>query len=213
MISNIGNMLVKHVKNNANKYFLLLLVFIAGVSAGAFTVNGLSAIQRDELGNYFQGFLQLLDKQKMESTELIKIAMVENVRLIIVLWILGVTIIGIPFIYVLIGIRGFITGFSAGFIIETLGMKGVLFTVFAMVPKEIIIVPCLIALGVNGINFSLVIIKKKSVKHLSRESFKTNLAAYCMATLFFSSFIFAGVLIEVYITPVLIRIITPIITN
>ncbi|MCR4435535.1 MAG: stage II sporulation protein M [Clostridiales bacterium] len=213
MIFKIRDTLRRHVKNNSKKYFLLLLVFIAGVSAGAFTVNGLSTIQREELANYFQGFLQLFDSQNMECGELLKVSILENARLVIALWVLGVTIIGIPFIYVLIGIRGFITGFTSGFIIETLGLKGVLFIFFALLPKEIVIIPFLIAMGVNGINFSLDIIKSKSIRHLSKESLKTNFLAYCMTTLFFTGFIFIGVLIEAYIIPVFIRIILPLVTS
>lgn len=200
-----------HVKNYMNRYFLLFLAFIIGVSAGAFTVNGLSSIQRDELTNYFQGFLHLLDNHKMDSTELLKIALMENAKIILALWVLGAMIIGIPFIFVIISIRGFITGFSSAFIIKTLGFKGIIFTLFALFPKEVIIVPCVIALGVNGINFSLNIIKNKSIKHISKESLKTNFAGYCFVTLFFSSLIFVGVLVEVYIIPVFIRMIAPII--
>lgn len=213
MLSNIRDTLVKHIRNNSNKYFFLLLAFVIGVSAGAFTVNGLSVSQRDELSYYFQGFLQLFDNQKIDNGELVKASMMENGKVIAALWVLGVTIIGIPFIYVLIGIRGFITGFTSGFIVETLGLKGVLFTFFALLPKEIIVIPCIIALGVNGINFSQGIIKSKSIKNLSKESLKTNFLAYCMTTLFFSVFILFGTVIEVYITPVFIRIISPIITS
>lgn len=189
------------------------MAFVIGVSAGAFTVNGLSAIQRDELSNYFHGFLQLLDKQDVDSNELLKVALVENAKIILILWVLGVTIIGIPFIFVIVGIRGFITGFTSGFVIKTLGFKGMVFTLFALIPKEIVIIPCIIALGVNGINFSLNIIKNKSIKHLSKESLKTSFLAYCFVTLFFSCLIFLGILIEAYITPVFIRIVAPFIIS
>lgn len=202
-----------HVKNNLNKYFFLFMAFIIGVSAGAFTVNGLSTTQRDELLNYFQGFLQLLANQKVDTGKLINVALAENLKIIGVLWVLGLTIIGIPFIYLLIGIRGFITGFTSGFIMQTLGLKGVLFTLVAILPKEIIIVPCLIALAVNGINFSLNIIKNKSIKSILKENLKMNFIAYCMFTLFFSMIIFAGILVEVYIIPVLVRIVAPTITG
>ncbi|MCX8130190.1 MAG: stage II sporulation protein M [Clostridia bacterium] len=212
MFSKIREMVVKHVKNNFNTFFFLLMAFIIGVSAGAFTVNGLSAIQREELMNYFQGFIQLLDNQKVDTNELLKISIYENVRIVGVLWVLGVTIIGIPFIFIIVGIRGFITGFSSGFIIETLGLKGALFTVFGLLPKEFIIVPCIIALGVNGINFSLNIIKNKSVKHISRENIKTRFLGYCFVTLFYTCFIFIGVLIESYVTPVFIRMLSPMVT-
>lgn len=213
MFSKFKKMILIHVKNNFKIYFFLLLAFIIGVSAGSFTVNGLSSMQRDELNSYFQGFLQLLDNQKVDSNELLKISFIENIRFIIVLWILGVTIIGIPFIFIIIGIRGFIVGFSSGFVISTMGIKGLLFTVFALIPKELIIVPCIIALGVNGIKFSLNIIKSKSIKQISKENLKNNLVAYSAFTVLFTGLIFIGILLEAYITPVFIRIISPIIAN
>lgn len=212
MFSRIREMIVKHVKNNFNTYFFLLIAFIIGVSAGAFTVNGLSAIQREELINYFQGFIQLLDNQKVDTNELLGISIYENAKIIAVLWVLGLTIIGIPLIFILVGIRGFITGFCSGFIVDTLGLKGALFTLFALLPKEFIIVPCLIALGVNGINFSLNMIKNKSIKHISKESLKARFIGYCIVTLFYTCFIFIGTLIEAYVTPVIIRMLSPVIT-
>ena len=208
LISKIQLMILNHIKNNAKSYLFLLMAFVIGVSAGAFTVNGLSKIQRDDLTNYFEGFIQLLGNQRVDSTELFKIALFENIKIVLVLWILGATIIGIPFIFALVGIRGFISGFSSGFVIQAMGAKGILFTLFALLPKEVIIIPCVIALGVNGINFSLGIIKSKSIRHISKESLKSRTISYCVVTLFYSCFIFGGVLVEAYVTPILIRIIS-----
>lgn len=211
MFAAIRKMIGTHISQNRNTYIILLLAFALGISAGAFTVNGLSSIQREELANYFQGFLQLLDIQKVDSSELLSISLMENIKIIAVLWVLGVSIIGIPFIFLLMCVKGFITGFCSGFIIHAIGIKGVLFTVFALLPKEIIVVPCLIALGVNGINFSLKIIKNKNIRHMSKESLKASFFQYCFLTLFFSCFIFIGVLVEAYITPVFIRMISALI--
>jgi stage II sporulation protein M len=212
LFTRIKGIIGSHIAKNRSSYFFLLLAFILGVSAGAFTVNGLSTAQRDELLNYFQGFLQLLNNQSMDGSELLSVSLIENMKLVLVMWVLGVSIIGIPFIYMLVAVRGFITGFSSGFIINAIGMKGVLFTLFALLPKEIVIVPCLIALGVNGINFSLKIIRNRSSKTLLKEGLKENLLSYCFVTLFFSCFIFAGVLLEAYITPVFMRMVAPMIT-
>jgi len=206
LISKIQDTISSHIKQNLKTYFFLFMTFIIGVSAGAFTVNGLSKIQSNELKNYLQGFLQLLGNHRIDSTELFRIALFENAKIILALWIMGVTIIGIPFIFVAIGIRGFITGFSSGFVIQAIGTKGILFTLLALLPKEALIIPGFIALGVNGINFSLNIIKSKSIKHISRNNLKTNLLSYCGITMFYSCFIFLGVLIEAYISPVFIRL-------
>lgn len=213
MFSKIREILIKHIKNNKRTYLFLLLAFAIGASAGAFTVNGLSTTQREELQNYFQGFLQLLDSQKTESSELIKVGLLENLKLVTIIWVLGVSIIGIPFIFVIIGIRGFITGFTSGFVIQTIGLKGILFTLIALLPKEIVIVPCIIALGVSGINFSLNIIKTKSRKHLSRAGLKANFVAYIVVTLLLTGIIVIGIVVEAYISPTLIRMIAPTITN
>ncbi|HEX9060960.1 MAG TPA: stage II sporulation protein M [Clostridia bacterium] len=211
MIKRIWSMILNHVKNNIKTYFALTLAFIIGLSAGAFTVNGLSTVQREELVNYFKGFLQLINGQSIDSGELLKASLYDNIKIIAVLWILGVTIIGIPFIYLIIGIRGFITGFTSGFIIEAIGYKGIIFTLLALLPKEILIIPCILALGVNGINFSLDIIKNKSIKHISKENLRTSLLAYCFVTLFYSGLIIPGILTEAYITPTIIKLIAPVI--
>jgi stage II sporulation protein M len=80
-----------------------------------------------------------------------------------------------------------------------------------ILPKEIIIIPCIIALGVSGINFSLSIIKNKSIKHITKRNLKTNFLAYSGTTLMYSCLVFAGILVEVYVIPVFLRVITPII--
>lgn len=209
MLSKIRSLILNHIKNNSNRYLLLLAAFVIGVSAGAFTVNGLSAVQREELSYYIQGFLQLLDKQSIDGGELFSIALMENLKLIGALWILGVTIIGVPFIFILVGIRGFITGFGSGFLVMTMGMKGVLFFLITLMPKELLVIPGIIALGVNGMNFSMNIIRNRTSRHFVKDSLKTSFFSYCFVTAFYSLFIIAAVLLEAYIIPVFIRITAP----
>ena len=73
MITKIRTTMTEHVKKNMNTYLFLFLTFVTGVSAGAFTVNGLSSIQRTELTNYFQGFLELFENQRVDSNEILQI--------------------------------------------------------------------------------------------------------------------------------------------
>ncbi len=187
------------------------MMLIIGISAGASTVNGLSAVQNEELVNYFSGFLKIMGNQKVNSSELLIISLQENAKLVALLWISGVTIIGIPFIYLLVLSKGFAIGFSSGFIMQTMGIKGILFGLLTLLPKEIIILPCIIALGVNGMNFSLNIIKSKSIKQALKQNLKMDFLGYSLCTVFFSVFILIAVLIEAYILPVFIRMITPVI--
>ncbi len=195
------------------KYIWLIAAFAAGTAVGAFTVNGLSPVQREELNYYFQGFLHLLGNQNINGSELMKLSLIRNLRLAAVLWLLGATIVGIPLIFVVIGINGFITGFTSGFVIQSAGMKGLLFTVLGLLPGKILMIPCIISLGVFGINFSLSIIKNRSKRSFSRESLKNDFMAYCLVTMMFCAIIFAGCLVEAYIAPVFIRMIAPVIAS
>lgn len=186
----------------------MIIMLVIGLSAGAFTVRGLNQEQRNQLINYFNGFFQLYKNQKIEINQLIKISLIENFKLVLILWLLGATIVGIPFICVVIFLKGFIVGFSSGFIVSMLGSKGIVFSLLTLLPKEIIIIPCLITLCVNGINFSLNIIRSKSIKHFYKENLKTDFLAYCIVTMFFSGIVFLAVLLESYTTPIFVRIIS-----
>ena len=209
MFKQVQDTIKNHISTNRNGYIFLLAAFVLGISAGAFTVNGLNSMQRDELSNYLQGFLQLFGNQSVKSSELFTLGLAENLKMIGLLWILGVTIIGLPFIFIILGVKGFITGFSSGFIINVLGTKGILFTCLALLPKEIIIVPCLIAIGVNGINFSTRIAKNKSVQEDQKIGLKSAFVSYSFVTLVFTCVIITGIVFDAYITPVLVRIIAP----
>jgi len=213
LFSNAKGAFIKHIKLNSSIYLLLLLAFIIGVTIGAFTVNGLTVMQREELKNYFKGFLELFDKQDINNAELFKVSLLENIKQITVIWLLGVCIIGIPFIFVFVGIRGFLTGFGSGLLIQTFGVKGIVFIISSLLLKEIIVLPCIIVLGVNGIKFSLGIIKSKSIKRISKESLKSNLISYCFSTALIALVMIGGIFMEVYISPVLIRVISPIFSN
>lgn len=199
----------EHISANRGAYLFLFMAFIVGVSAGAFTVNGLSTMQRDELSNYFQGFLQLFNNQNVKSSELLSIALAENIKIVGLLWILGATIIGVPFIFIILAVRGFITGFCSGFIINAIGTKGILFSGLALLPKEIIIIPCLVAIGANGINFSIRIAKNKTADENHKPGLKSAFLSYCLTTALFCCILLAGVVFDAYVTPVLIRMISP----
>ncbi|HOA55931.1 MAG TPA: stage II sporulation protein M [Clostridiales bacterium] len=212
MIKKLRNIVREHIASNHSNCFFLLLAFIFGVIVGAFTVNGLSAMQRDELSNYLQGFLQLFHNQNVNGAELFSMGLVENFKLIALLWVLGVTIIGIPFIFLVMSVRGFVTGFTSGFIINALGMEGILLAGFALFPKEIIIIPCLIGIGVNGINFSMRLAKNKTAQEQQKPGLKSAFLSYCLTSLLFTCITVIGVIIDAYVTPVLIRMIAPLVT-
>lgn len=208
LVKTTKNLIARHIRNNIPSYVILILVFAAGVTAGVLTVNALSEVQSEELINYFQGFIQLLKTQNIENTVIFYQSLVNNLKIVLAIWFLGATVIGIPLIFLIIGIKGFILGFSIGFIINCTDAGGMLLSSVSILPREIFVLPCLFALAVSGINFSYLIIKSRSRKDHARYNLKTDFFAYNAMTLVLVIPVAAGVLAESYLSPLLIRSLT-----
>lgn len=210
MIASVKWRITEYIKSNKRSFIVLTIFFIAGICLGAFMVNGLNQAQKEELMNYLQGFFVLIENQNIPSDQLFWLSLINYSKIYLLIWILGVTIIGIPLIYLSITLKGFLTGFSSGFIIASLGEKGILFEIIAFIPCEIIIIPGLLFLAVAAINFSMSIIKTKSPKGLYNFLWRKAIPIYLITG--FSTWItcILAALLEAYIVPVLIRIILPV---
>lgn len=210
IIKKISNLVKQHVSNNLIWYILLLCIFVSGISAGAFTVNALSEIQNEELIHYFNGLIQLLKSQNVESGVVFYQSLVGNFKLVFAIWFLGATVIGIPLIFVIIAIKGFIIGFSIGFLVSCIEFNGLLLSALTMLPKEIVIVPCLFGLAVSGINFSSLIVRNRSKKNYLVSNLKVDFIFYNILTGIFCLGTLGGILIETYFSTAIIKGFVPI---
>jgi len=209
MLQKIEKVIKDHIKDNKYTYLSLFLFYIIGISLGAIAVNDLDFQQKDEMTKYFNGFLKLLNSSEVNKISLFKLSLLDNFKIIALFWILGFTVIGIPIYYIIIGMRGFTTGFSSGIIMGVLGTKGILISIICFLPKEIIVIPCLIALGVNGIKLSRGILKNWFRKSMKNENgVKQRICPYSFVTVFFSLFIFFATIFEVFISSTALNILS-----
>jgi stage II sporulation protein M len=202
--------LKRFLHDNKKMYIILFSIFILGISSGALMVNSLNNAQREVLMNYLQGFFVLIGNQNIQPEQLFQTALINYSKLYLLIWLLGATIIGIPFIYLSIGVKGFLTGFSSGFIIAALGEKGILFEIIAFIPCELIIVPSLITIALTGIKFSMSIIRSKSIKGFYKFEWKRSVPLYIITGISIWLACVITSLLEAYIIPSLIRIVLPI---
>jgi stage II sporulation protein M len=194
----------KQLKNNVVLYFLVLVFFAGGIAAGSFTVDALSSVQKEELIEYFQSFFSILGEEPVQSAVVFKRSLINNSQFVILIWLLGITVIGIPLILLIVGIKGFIIGFSVSFLVEGMGLRGFMFALAAILPQNLLFVPAIIAAGVLGISFSISMLRRKKVK--PQKSFTSELMVYSMNILLTILVLFLGSLIEGYITPAFIKL-------
>jgi len=201
LIQKLAKVIKDHIVDNKYTYLSLFIFYIIGIILGAVAVNDLDYQQKDEMTKYFNGFLKLLNGSEVNGISLFKISLLDNFKIIALFWIVGFTVIGFPIYYIVIGMKGFSTGFSSGIIMGVLGTKGTIISIICFLPKEIIVIPCLIALGVNGIKLSRGIFKgwlKRSV--IKENVVKQRIGPYSFITAFFSVFILFATIFEAFIS-------------
>ena len=147
----IGNTIYQHITNNSKEYILLTLIFLIGIFLGVMFINNSQETQRGEITSYLNNFIdKLKNTENLESAEILKTTIVENVFLAITLWFFGTTVIGIPIVFGIILYRGFCLGYSIASIILTIGIgKGIIFVLISLLLQNIIFIPAIIAIGVS----------------------------------------------------------------
>lgn len=142
-------------------YFILtIVILVMGIVFGALAVKALNSGQRNELWEYVRTFFETIDTQRsVGSSVLFRQSITDHLRTLALIAVLGLSVIGSPLILLFLFTRGFIIGFSVGFLVEQMVFKGVLLSAVAVLPQNLLIVPALILASVAGLDFSIVLVR------------------------------------------------------
>ncbi len=157
----ISSRLREHFRDNRIQYIVVMVFFVLGLIMGNFKVGSLDGAVRERL-------LQMLDAyfggQEVGATGLgvFVSAALNQIRAILVIWILGLTVIGIPLILLVVFMRGFSLGFTVGFLLQEKAGAGAFLSLISLLPQNLIYVPLLAVVAVVAINFSLYILQRHS---------------------------------------------------
>lgn len=182
--------------NNYLLYLFVILFLLMGIVFGVIGVKTLTEQQLSSLGNYID--LGLKNTENIHSQTVSKYAIWRNLETILKIWFLGLTVIGLPLILVIVFTRGFVLGFTVGFILENKAWQGLGIVLISILPQNIFHLPALILAGVSAISccFYLLNERKREIQPLSHYLLRYSLIMICLAIVM----IFAG-LIEGYISP------------
>ena len=159
----------EHIRQYWIIYLTLSSVFLAGVVFGWVGVKALGVSESSQLGKFLDTLLES-QPTTFEPTFLWQLAR-DMFIMMAGIWILGLTIIGAPLIYLIVFTRGFILGFTVSFIIGvkgTLGIALVLTTVF--VPTIFAVPLLLLGAGLATI-FSFLLLRGKARGESLRREF------------------------------------------
>lgn len=196
-----------YIKANIVAYFFMTLIFVIGVVVGALAVRTLPDEQKTELISYLHIFFTDLShgtENNISGTAMISSVMFNNAKTIILMWLLGFTIIGIPFVLFILFTRGFIIGFTVGFLVNEYVMRGLLFAFASVLPHNFFAIPAILVMGVSATKFSLLLVRRKTYGKINLwyEAIRYSMLGMIMLVVMLFS-----ALLEVYISPVFMKLV------
>ena len=195
----------KHINENYILYIVSFMFVLIGVVMGMYVVRYMGDTYKNDLSNYLLSFVNEIGGTEINNKYMLFQGIKNNVLILGAIYILGFTIVGIPFIFVIDLIKGFTLGFSSAVIINSLGTKGMIFSLLTLVPQNLIYVPCIMFASVFSINVAWGKIKGKLNK--SYPDAKVN-SSFCTYVMLASILVITlGAIVEGYFSPFLLRII------
>lgn len=164
IFTNIKNLIVENIIKYFKEYFLVTIIFVIGIIIGVIFINNLSENQSNEISTYINSFLEnIKNNNNFNYAELFKDSVIQNLVLVVTLWFVGATLIGIPLVFAIVLFRGFCLGYTISAVMHVLGIsKGIVFVLTSMFLQNIIFIPAVIALAVSGIRLYHTVVKDRS---------------------------------------------------
>lgn len=196
---------IQHLQVSWWVYLFVGVCFVAGLIFGSFGVSGLDDRQASSLGQFLEEGLSQFEGS-LNLTLTARQAIIKNLANLGKIFVLGLTVIGFPFIMVIVFNRGFVLGFTVAFLIKEKTFTGGLIALLAVLPPSFLTLPAYILAAVTAINFSLFLARgRDATKNASTSQY---FVGYLLVMLGLSLLMLGGAIIEGYLSPFFIQLLS-----
>ncbi|WP_425354979.1 stage II sporulation protein M [Paenibacillus shirakamiensis] len=197
------------LKEQIPLYIFVTVLFLMGVVFGALMVNALTLEQQQDISRYLGDFVTNYKPGGMQDAAGFWSIALLNLKWLGLIWILGLSVIGLPGILVLDFLKGVLIGFSVGCLIGEYTWSGLLFALVSIAPHNLVLIPALLVCSVAAVTFSLNIIRSRVMlrRHgsMAKPFMNYSLMVISMAVIILGISTF-----ETWVTPVMISWVAPI---
>ena len=150
----------KQINNKKRVLTIVFIVFFIGLLFGSIYISILSNSNKkliiDSVKNYYSTYKNIDFKYKID---IFKETLLKNITYFISIWVLGLSIIGIPVIITMVFFKSFITGFSISSIFATYKFKGLLGILIYMIPTNLVTLCYTLFLGAYSVDLSIKLLR------------------------------------------------------
>lgn len=106
----------RHLQENRTLYAFVCVLFLMGVIFGAIIVNSLSPNQKQDLYTYLSRFfVQASEGGFASKSDMLFQSFGHYLKYMGLMWLLGLSVIGLPVILIMLFLKGVVMGFTVGF--------------------------------------------------------------------------------------------------
>ncbi|MED4070441.1 stage II sporulation protein M [Priestia endophytica] len=200
----VQELLFYHIQKHSSVYLFVTVLFFIGVVFGAVVVNSLNLGQKEDLFYYLDRFFGQVTKGEVaNSADILKQSFWHNIKYLGFIWILGISVIGLPVVLVLLFLKGIVIGFTVGFLVNQMGFHGFLLSFVSVFPQNLFLIPLFIVVSTLSLSFSL-----KLMKQFVRSGSETMVAAfirYSTVILLILAVVTLSSTLEAYASPFLMK--------
>ncbi len=197
------------IKTNKKFTIFLLVLVLIGVITGAFFITILSSSDKTLVKEYLNNYINVIKVEKIDYISLLINNALNSTLLALTIWLLGISIIGIPIMLFLFFCKAFTLGFSIGTLFFTYNWKGIIMALVYVFPHQIIAILSYTILMIYALSVSLKMIeatfKKKTI------DFKTIMGKYSVVLGIVLVLLLLCTLYETLAMPNIMKMITQII--
>lgn len=196
------------LKEHLSLYVFVFVLFVTGVVFGAVMTRALTLEQKQELARYLNSFFHIVEQRTgLDEAQSFQQSVSLHMKWVAMIWLLGLSVIGLPLIFALDFLKGVLVGFSIGYMVGEYAWKGLLFSLVSVVPQNLIAVPALVVLSASASAFSIYLIKNRFMQ--KRGSIYSPFMRYCFTTLSMALLLAGISLYEAFLSPSLMRLVAP----
>ncbi len=202
--------LKSNIRINKNLFVFLVVIIAVGVASGSVFVTVLNDSDKIMVSDYLNNFLNNLNSNNLNYNGTLINTLIFTLGLAILIWLLGISVIGFILILLFLFIKAFALGFSIGSIIINFNFKGILIALAYVVPHHIINLMIYLLISSYALVLSYRLISSFTKK--KNFDFKGVFNRYLFILGFSLIILLFSVLYEVYLAPSLINMIVNILT-
>ncbi len=172
--------LLLHIKQYWGIYLTLVCVYLVGAIFGIVGSGALGESESSQLRSFLDSLL-INQPSGLDSQFLLKLAR-DAFIIMAGIWLLGLTIIGMPIVYLIVFTRGFVLGFTVSFMVAAKGLAGIGLAFVSMILPAFMSIPLLLLGAGMAVIFSFLLLRGKTIgESLRREFFQYTAAAFLIS--------------------------------